>query len=61
MSAPLWIGILGTIIILGFLLNGMRLMRGPSGHGANAGMLHVGMGVASLPILWGLIAVSAMA
>ena len=60
MSAPLWIGILGSLFGLAFLINGLRLSRGPEGHAANAGRLHVAMAGMFLPILWMIVAFSAV-
>lgn len=52
MEPPIWIGIVGTVVMLGFLLNGVRLIRGPAGHAANAGGLHIGIAVIALPVMW---------
>ena len=52
MTAPLWIGIAGTVLGLAFLGNGFRLVAGPAGHAANAGRLHIVMAAMFLPILW---------
>ena len=56
MSPPMWIGIIGTVVFLGFLLNGVRLVRGPAGHAANAGGLHIGMAAVALPVMWVIVA-----
>lgn len=52
MTPQLWIGIIGSVVLLAFILNGMRLARGPKGHAANAGMLHAAVGVMVLPVMW---------
>ena len=52
MTPQLWIGIIGSVVLLAFILNGMRLVRGPKGHAANAGMLHIAVGVMVLPVMW---------
>ncbi|MEM6475559.1 MAG: hypothetical protein AAF687_05275 [Pseudomonadota bacterium] len=58
MSTEMWIGILGSVMLLGFFLNGLRLVRGPKGHGANAGSLHMAVSVITLPIVWVMVAMS---
>lgn len=53
MAAEYWIGIGGTVFALAFIINGWRASRGDaSGHAANAGRLHMVMGIAFLPFLW---------
>lgn len=52
MAVEYWVGIAGTVVLLAFILNGMRLSRGPEGHAANAGRLHIVMGTATLPFMW---------
>lgn len=52
MPTALWIGIAGTVVLLAFVINGIRLSRGPEGHGANAGRLHIAVGVLVIPVLW---------
>jgi hypothetical protein len=52
MTPQLWIGIAGTVLALAFILNGMRLSKGPEGHAANAGRLHMVMAGTFLPIMW---------
>lgn len=52
MAPELWIGIGGTIMLLGFIINGWRLSRGPEGHAANAGRLHMVVGGIALPFMW---------
>jgi L-aminopeptidase/D-esterase-like protein len=52
MTQELVIGIVGTIVLLGFILNGLRLVRGPQGHAFNAGALHVAIGTMALPVVW---------
>lgn len=52
MPVEIWVGIAGTIVLLGFIINGMRLSRGPEGHAANAGRLHMAVGVIALPFMW---------
>ncbi|MEM7666450.1 MAG: hypothetical protein AAF250_11390 [Pseudomonadota bacterium] len=61
MEPPIWIGIIGTIVMLGFLFNGLRLIRGPKGHAANAGALHIAMAVIALPVMWLVVAFSTLA
>ncbi|WP_298471252.1 hypothetical protein [uncultured Erythrobacter sp.] len=60
MQPPLWIGAIGTLIFLAFLLNGLRLVRGTAGHAANAGALHIGMASIALPVMWVVILVAAL-
>ncbi|MDJ0642948.1 MAG: hypothetical protein QNJ15_09030 [Erythrobacter sp.] len=52
MQPPIWIGIIGTLVAGAFLLNGLRLVRGPQGHAANAGALHIAMAATFLPVMW---------
>lgn len=52
MTSQLWIAIVGTVVLLGFILNGLRLVRGPQGHAFNAGALHVAIGTMALPVVW---------
>lgn len=53
MSASLWIGVFGTVVAVGFLLNSIKNLRAsPEGHAANAGRLHIAMALIFLPILW---------
>lgn len=52
MAPEIWIGIGGTLFLLAFIINGRRLSRGPEGHAANAGRLHMVMGGVALPFLW---------
>jgi len=52
MTPEIWIGIGGTILLLGFIINGVRLSRGPEGHAANAGRLHTVVGGIALPFMW---------
>ncbi|MEE4199693.1 hypothetical protein [Erythrobacter sp.] len=52
MASEIWVGIIGTIVLLGFILNGIRLTRGPEGHAANAGRLHMVVGLLALPFMW---------
>ena len=52
MTVELWVAAIGSVFLLGFILNGLRLVRGPQGHAFNAGALHVAVGCMALPILW---------
>lgn len=52
MAPEIWVGIAGTILLLGFIINGRRLSQGPEGHGANAGRLHMVVGGIALPFMW---------
>lgn len=52
MAPEIWVGIAGTIMLLGFIFNGVRLSRGPEGHGANMGRLHMVVGGIALPFMW---------
>lgn len=52
MAPEIWIGIAGTLFLLGFIINGRRLSRGHEGHSANAGRLHMAMGAITLPFMW---------
>ncbi|UAB78678.1 hypothetical protein INR77_02810 [Erythrobacter sp. SCSIO 43205] len=52
MAPEIWVGIAGTLFLLAFIINGLRLSRGPEGHSANAGRLHMVMGGAALPFMW---------
>ncbi|QUL37027.1 hypothetical protein [Erythrobacter sp. JK5] len=56
MEPPIWIGIAGTVVVLAFLINGMRLARGEPGHAANAGRLHAAVSIIVLPLMWLVIA-----
>lgn len=56
MTPTMWIGILGSVFALAFIINGLRLSRGPEGHAANAGRLHVFTAGLFLPILWMVVA-----
>ena len=58
MTPQLWIGVIGTVALLAFILNGMRMARGPKGHAANAGALHIAVGVMVLPVMWMVVAFS---
>ena len=59
MSPQLWIGIIGTIVLLGFIINAVRLASGPKGHAWNAAMLQAGISVMVLPVMWMLVFVTA--
>lgn len=52
MAVEIWVGIAGTLFLLGFIINGWRLSRGPEGHAANAGRLHMVIGGITLPFMW---------
>lgn len=52
MAPQIWIGIIGTLVALGFVVNGMRHIRKGEGHRANAGRLHIAMAVMFVPVLW---------
>ncbi len=53
MDVTIWVGIFGTVVGLGFLLNSMKNLRISSdGHAANAGRLHIAMVVIFVPIMW---------
>ena len=52
MAPEIWIGIVGTVFLLAFIINGVRASRGPEGHGANAGRLHMVIGGIALPFMW---------
>jgi hypothetical protein len=58
MSPQLWIGIIGTVILLGFILNGVRLARGPKGHAWNAGVLQAAICMMVLPVMWMIVVLS---
>lgn len=58
MSPQLWIGIIGTVILLGFIINGVRLARGPKGHAWNAGVLQAGICVMVLPVMWAVVMIA---
>ena len=47
-----WVSLLGSLFGLGFLINGLRLSRGPEGHAANAGRLHVAGASVFLFVIW---------
>ncbi|MEO0462853.1 MAG: hypothetical protein AAF127_06960 [Pseudomonadota bacterium] len=60
MSFTIWVGIFGTLLGLGFLLNSIKNLRiSPEGHAANAGRLHIAMVAIFLPIMWVMILMSA--
>lgn len=53
MTAVTWIGIAGTIVALGFLLNAIRVLRASKvGHVANATRIHIPVVLVFLPVLW---------
>ncbi len=53
MSNAMWLGVFGTVVGLGFLLNSIKnLRRSKEGHAANAGRLHIAMVAVFLPIMW---------
>lgn len=52
MAPEIWVGIGGTIMLLAFIINGWRRSRGPEGHAANAGRLHMVIGGIALPFVW---------
>ena len=53
MSFTMWMGVFGTVVGVGFLLNSIKnLRRSSEGHAANAGRLHIAMVVMFLPIMW---------
>lgn len=58
MSPQMWIGIIASAVLLGFIINAIRLMRGPPGHAQNAGMLQAGISVLVLPIMWMIVFIS---
>ena len=60
MAEEFWIGIIGTVVVGAFVINGFRLSRGPEGHAANAGRLHVAVGVMVLPVMWLAVVAAAM-
>ena len=59
MSPQLWIGIIGSAVLLGFILNAVRKARGPKGHTYNAAMLQAGISVLILPVMWMIVFVAA--
>lgn len=52
MAAEIWIGLAGTLLALGFVVNGLRHIRKGEGHLANAGRLHIAMAAMFIPVLW---------
>jgi len=52
MTPEIWVGVGGTLFLLGFIINGWRLSKGPEGHAANAGRLHMVIGGITLPFMW---------
>jgi hypothetical protein len=52
MPLQIWVGIIGTLVALAFVLNGMRHIRAGEGHMANAGRLHIAVAVMFVPVLW---------
>ena len=52
MATQIWVGIIGTLVALGFVANGVRHIRQGEGHLANAGRLHIAMAVMFVPVLW---------
>ena len=52
MPLQIWVGIIGTIVALAFVANGIRHIRAGEGHLANAGRLHIMMAGLFLPVLW---------
>jgi hypothetical protein len=62
MGFTIWVGIFGTVLGLGFLLNSLKNLRiSPEGHAANAGRLHIAMVVIFVPIMWLVILLGAAA
>ena len=59
MSPQMWIGIIGSAVLLGFIINAMRLMRGPKGHAHNAAILQAGISVLVLPVMWMIVFIAA--
>lgn len=60
MPVEIWVGIGGTIVLLAYIINGFRLSRGPEGHAANAGRLHIAVGFITLPFMWMAVVAAAM-
>ncbi len=53
MSFPMWMGVFGSVVGAGFLLNSIKnLRRSKEGHAANAGRLHIAMVVMFVPVMW---------
>lgn len=53
MSFTIWVGILGTIVGLAFLANGIRnLRKSDEGHAANAARIHIPTVVVFVPVMW---------
>lgn len=52
MATQIWVGIIGTLVALGFVANGILHIRKGEGHLANAGRLHIAMAVMFVPVLW---------
>lgn len=52
MPLQIWVGIIGTLVALGFVANGVREIRKGEGHLANAGRLHIAVATLFVPILW---------
>ena len=52
MPLQIWIGIIGTLVALAFVINGIRHIRAGEGHLANAGRLHIVMAVLFVPVMW---------
>ena len=59
MAPQVWIGIIATAVLLGYILNAARLARGPKGHAHNAAMLQAGISVLVLPVVWMIVFISA--
>lgn len=53
MTTITWIGIIGTIFALGFLINAYRTLKTTQvGHTANAARIHIPVVIMFVPVLW---------
>lgn len=52
MPIQIWVGIIGTLVAIGFVANGIRHIRKGDGHRANAGRLHIMMAIMFVPVMW---------
>ncbi|MEL7445002.1 MAG: hypothetical protein AAGK02_04230 [Pseudomonadota bacterium] len=55
MTAITWIGILGSVMALGFIANGVRMIRSKKFHASNAGQLHIATAVIFMAVLWAVV------
>ena len=60
MPFQIWVAIIGTLVALAFVANGVRHIKAGEGHLANAGRLHIMMVVLFVPVMWMVVLVQVM-